>query len=187
MKQKIFAFLFIASLFGILIFNSCRNDPKDLARIRIPDTIAGQFISEGEIIYSELGKVKIRIQAPIIYNYETTKSYTEMPEGFFAEFFDDSIQVEATITGNYGIFLNDEDKMIAKHDVEVISLKSEEQLNTEELTWDMKAKKIYSDAFVKITSKDKIILGDGFESDENFENRTIKKLRGEFLIDQEEE
>ncbi|MDR0364666.1 MAG: LPS export ABC transporter periplasmic protein LptC [Bacteroidales bacterium] len=187
MKQKIFAYAFMIFLFGILIFNSCKNDPKDIARISMPDTIAGQFISEGEVIYSELGNAKLRIQAPVIYNFETSKSYTEMPQGFFAEFFDDDVNVEATIAAEYGIFLNDEDKMIAKYDVEVFSLKNEEQLNTEELIWDMKARKIYSDAFVKITSKDKIILGDGFESDENFENRSIKKLRGEFLVDQENE
>lgn len=188
MKHKILCVIIsVFSLLSLLSLGSCRNDPKDIARIQLPDTIAGQFITNGEIIYSELGEVKARIIAPVINNYETSKSYTEMPDGFEAEFFDKNLEVETRITAEYGIFLNGEDKMIARRNVEVHSLKEGEKMNTEELTWDMAAKKIYTDVFVKMTDKDRIFWGYGFESDENFENHIIKNFGGEILVDKEEE
>ena len=166
----------------LLSFTSCRNDLKDIARIQIPDTIAGQFITNGELYYSEWGRTKVRIKSPVINNYETNDSYTELPEGFHAEFLDEEMEVESTITAEYGIVLKKENIMRARRNVIVRSLKDNEQLNTEELIWDMNAKKIYTDEFVKMTSADKILFGDGFEADENFENRSIKKLRGEILV-----
>jgi LPS export ABC transporter protein LptC len=175
-------------LFAEIIFsNSCQNDPKDINRIQVPDTLSGQFITNGELYYSEFGVTKIRITAPIINNYETTENYTEMPEGFFAEFFDENKSVETTISAEYGIVLNKDNLMKARRNVVVTSLKDNEQLNTEELIWDMNIKKIYTKAFVKLTSVDKILYGEGFESDENFENRSITKLRGEILVKQKDD
>jgi len=179
----------ILGIFTVLLsltLSSCRNDLKDIARIQIPDTIAGQFITNGELFYSEWGRAKVRIKSPVINNYETTDNYTELPKGFFAEFLDENMEVESTITAEYGIVLKKENIMRARRDVVVISLKDNEQLNTEELIWDMNTKKIYTDEFVKLTSADKILFGDGFEADENFENRSIKKLRGEIMVKKDE-
>ena len=181
----------VFSVFPVLIallltFTSCRNDLKEIARVQIPDTIAGQFITNGELYYSELGRTKVRVKSPVINNYETTDNYTEMPDGFHAEFLDENMEVESTITAEYGIVLKKDNIMRARRNVVVLSLKDNEQLNTEELIWDMNTKKIYTDEFVKMTSADKILFGDGFEADENFENRSIKKLRGEILVKQEE-
>ena len=179
-------YLFPLLLSPLLFLGSCRNDLKDIARIQIPDTIAGQFITNGELYYSELGRTKVRVKSPVINNYETVDNYTEMPKGFHAEFFNENMTVESTITAEYGIVLQKENIMRARRNVVVISLKDNEQLNTEELIWDMDSKKIYTDEFVKMTSADKILFGDGFEADENFENRSIKKLRGEILVKKEE-
>jgi LPS export ABC transporter protein LptC len=182
MKTHLFPIL----LLPLLFLGSCRNDLKDIARIQIPDTIAGQFISNGELYYSELGRIKVRIKSPIINNYETVDNYTEMTEGFHAEFLDENREVESIITAEYGIVLKKDNIMRARRNVVVLSLKDNEQLNTEELIWDMNTKKIYTDEFVKLTSADKILFGDGFEADENFENRSIKKLRGEILVKKDE-
>jgi LPS export ABC transporter protein LptC len=178
----------IAALLLLLLsfFTSCRNDLKDIARIQIPDTIAGQFITNGELYYSEWGRTKVRIESPVINNYETVNNYTEMPDGFHAEFLNENMEIESTITAEYGIVLKKDNIMRARRNVVVVSLKDNEQLNTEELICDMNTKKIYTDEFVKLTSADKILFGDGFESDENFENRSIKKLRGEILVKKDE-
>ena len=187
-KQRFFytPFYGVFTLLLALLLPSCRNDLKDIARIQIPDTIAGQFIINGELYYSELGRTKVRIKSPVINNYETTDNYTELPQGFHAEFLDANMEIESTITAEYGIVLKKDNIMRARRNVVVLSLKNSEQLNTEELIWDMDAKKIYTNEFVKLTSPDKILFGDGFEADENFENRSIKKLRGEITVKNEE-
>ncbi|MCL2511648.1 MAG: LPS export ABC transporter periplasmic protein LptC, partial [Bacteroidales bacterium] len=167
MTQMTFGvFTVFSALILLITLNSCRNDLTDIARIQIPDTVAGQFITNGELFYSELGRTKVRIKSPVINNYETTNSYTELTDGFHAEFLDENMEVESVITAEYGIVLKKDNIMRARRNVVVISLKDNEQLNTEELIWDMNAKKIYTNEFVKMTSADKILFGDGFEADE---------------------
>lgn len=159
----------------------------DIRRLTLPDTIPGQYINEGEIIYSELGMVKVRLTSPVINSYETTEKYIEMPQGFYAEFFGDSTEIESTITAEYGIFYDDKKLMEAHKNVVVHSLKDSVTLNSEELIWDQNTHKIYSNVFVKITEPDKILLGDGFESEEDFSQRKIKKLRGEISVQEEDQ
>jgi LPS export ABC transporter protein LptC len=68
-------------------------------------------------------------------------------------------------------------------DVEAINEKGE-VLNTEQLFWDTKAKRIYSDKQVTITQGDGVIIGVGFEADENMENWTIKSPQGDLEFDE---
>ena len=61
-----------------------------------------------------------------------------------------------------------------------------EQLNAEELIWDQNKKKIFSDKFVKVTTEDEIMFGNGFESNEDFSEYKVKKLTGQLKIDKDE-
>ena len=76
--------------------------------------------------------------------------------------------------------------MIAKRNVEVVNIDGD-TLKTEELIWDQKKKKIYSNTFVEIRTKSEIIYGEGLEADETFSNYTIKKITGTIQIDEDEE
>jgi hypothetical protein len=57
-----------------------------------------------------------------------------------------------------------------------------EKLNTEHLIWDRRADRISSDRFVKITTADEILMGDGLESNGNFTRYKILKIRGTLRI-----
>jgi hypothetical protein len=48
----------------------------------------------------------------------------------------------------------------------------------EHLIWDRAENKIYSNEFVKITTDDEIIMGEGFESNEQFTKYRILKPKG---------
>lgn len=181
---------FLTTIVGLALIylcslSSCVNDMKEIQRLTLQDTISGQYINEGEMIYSENAIVKVRLKSPIINSFETSEAYIEMPKGFYAEFFGDSTEIESTITAEYGIFYTDKKLMTARRNVIVYSLKDSVTLNTEELIWDQNEHKIYSNVFVKITEPGKILLGDGFESEEDFSQRKILKLRGEIIVEDE--
>jgi hypothetical protein len=53
-----------------------------------------------------------------------------------------------------------------------------DKLNTEHLMWDKKKRMIYSNAFVKITTADEVIYGDGLEANESFTKYKITKIKG---------
>jgi hypothetical protein len=56
---------------------------------------------------------------------------------------------------------------------------NDEEIRTDELYWDKTKRFIYSDKNVRIRIRDeKILLGEGFESNETFTRYKIKQLTG---------
>lgn len=58
-----------------------------------------------------------------------------------------------------------------------------EIMETQELTWEMRTKRINTDKPIKIRTPDNIISGIGFDSDEDFSNYTIRKVSGVVAVD----
>lgn len=68
--------------------------------------------------------------------------------------------------------------MIAMGNVIVVSDSSGVKLETEILEWSNKRQKVYSNEFVKITTKNELITGYGFESNPDLSNYKILKVSG---------
>lgn len=134
-----------------------------------------------QLIYSEKAAVKIKVSAPKMEEYASENPYLEMSEGIEVIFFDSLKQVNTTLTANYAIHRINENIMEAKNDVVVVNEKGE-KLNTEHLVWKQDSAKIYSDEFVKITTEDEILMGEGFEANEDFTKWKINKIKGTILL-----
>ncbi|MFA6951073.1 MAG: LPS export ABC transporter periplasmic protein LptC [Lentimicrobiaceae bacterium] len=164
---------------------SCKNDIEEVQRVNKNDTIPSMYTRNVSIAESESGHLKYILTAPVLYRYETKNGATiKFPDGFKVVFFDSlhPEKIRTEITANYGINKESERIMEAKSNVVVTNHLKGEQLNTEHLVWNQNTKKIYSDIFVKITTPDKILYGDGMESDENFYRWIIRKPRGEMYV-----
>ncbi|HCQ29628.1 MAG TPA: LPS export ABC transporter periplasmic protein LptC, partial [Flavobacteriales bacterium] len=70
----------------------------------------------------------------------------------------------------------------ARGNVVVKNLEKNQQLNTEHLIWNQEQGKILSDEFVKITTDEQIIMGEGLEADESFETYQINKITGTITL-----
>lgn len=183
--NKIFKFI-VPALVGTILLVSCETDIEMVnllaEREQVPNLMAKNF----EILYTENGKPRISIKAPETQYFQNAEEpYYEFIQGITVFRYDDSLQIESTITANYAIFYEAKELWIARHDV-VAQNRKGQVLNTEQLYWDQKAKKIYSDDMVKITSEDDIIFGEGFDSDENFDNWVIRKISGNFFLEEEQ-
>jgi LPS export ABC transporter protein LptC len=75
--------------------------------------------------------------------------------------------------------------MEARKNVLVVNEKGD-QLNTEHLIWDERTQKLTSDEFVKITTKDEIIYGNGFEANQDFSRYRIFNIKGIFSVKTQE-
>ncbi|HAW51156.1 MAG TPA: LPS export ABC transporter periplasmic protein LptC [Flavobacteriales bacterium] len=104
-------------------------------------------------------------------------SYNEMPDGINIVFYDSASIESSRLTANYAIDHLTTNIMEAKNDVVILNSEGE-QINTEHLIWDRNKQKIYSEVFVKITTADEIIMGEGFESNEDFTKYKILKPKG---------
>ena len=136
-----------------------------------------------KIIYSDSAQVQVEVKAPLMERYETENPFYEMTKGLQATFFDDQLNVKSKMNADYGIRYERELKMEAKKNVVVVNEKGE-QLNTEHLIWDEKRQKLTSDEFVKITTKDEVIYGNGFEANQDFSKYKIFNVKGTFPINQ---
>ena len=162
---------------SIMLF-SCENDIKTINSISDIKNFPSQSAKNIEILYSDSAIVKIKIIASEMSRYTNTdEPYIEFSKGIEAIFYSTDKNVESRMTANYAIFYENKDIWEAREDVVVVNKKSE-YINTEQLIWDRKKAIFYSDKFVKITSNDEIIYGEGFDADQNFVNYTIHKTRG---------
>ena len=160
-----------------MIFSSCETDINEVNQITSKEIFAKETAKNVDIIYTENALLEAKLKSPQLDRYETDNPYFEMPIGMKITFYNDEKEKESELTANYGISYDNEEKMEARDDVVVINKKGE-KLNTEHLIWDERKEMIYSDEFVKITTKDEILYGEGFEANQNFSKYKIYKIKG---------
>ena len=80
---------------------------------------------------------------------------------------------------NYG----DKDIWEARGNVVAQNNNNHERLNTEYLVWDQRNGIIYSNKKVQVSTPDDIILGEGFKSDDQFNDWQVEKVTGVISIE----
>ncbi|MEP7170002.1 MAG: LPS export ABC transporter periplasmic protein LptC [Bacteroidota bacterium] len=167
-----------------VIFYSCVNDKSKVDLVTKKINLPVETATDISVLYSDSAKVKAKLTAPLMNHFTAPKSYFEMPKGVDLKFYDDTLNVISTLTANYAINREEENIMEARNNVVVVNKKGE-MLNTEHLIWNQKTKKIYSNEFAKITTKDEIIYGNGFEANEDFTKYKINKVKGTLSANKE--
>lgn len=175
-------------VFIITMLFACKNDLKEIVAMDFSsDTIPDVSAKNIDFTFSDSAKVQVRLTGPVMHAYEGEDSYMVFPEGFKVEFYDSVMNVTSTITGMYGVHYREKRYMEARKNVVVTNYETGEQLNTEELIWDQVKEIIYSNKFVKITSEDGVIFGDGLEAEQDFSKRRIINPSGEIEVNEDEE
>ncbi|MBA3899451.1 MAG: LPS export ABC transporter periplasmic protein LptC [Bacteroidetes bacterium] len=165
---------------------SCENKIEEVNTITQKENLPAESATEIEIIYSENGKATMKLTAPQLDRFYGDNPYVEFPKGVHVVFYDSLRNPETSLKSNYAINREADKVMEAKYDVVVINEKGE-VLNTEHLIWDQNTEKIHTEKFVKITTADEIIMGEGMEADQNFNRYTIKKVTGTINIKDDED
>ena len=165
--------LFTSSIF----LTSCENDIAKINLITSTDNAPVESGKSVEVIYSDSAKVKMKLISSQVDRYTGNNPHTEMPKGVKIEFYDDSLKVKSKLTANYAMRYENKKRMEAKQNVVVTNEKGD-RLNTEHLIWDEEKKIIYTEEFVKITTADEILMGDGLEANQDFSKYKIKNITG---------
>jgi LPS export ABC transporter protein LptC len=165
---------------------SCKNDMSTISSFSIDEDHPTETARNIEVLYSDSGKIMIQLEAELLNRFNNDEPYLEFPEGLTLNFFDSLMNIRTTLTANYGISWEETKIMEVKYDVMVRDFEKQETLNTEHLIWDQRKQKIYSDVFVKRTTPDGVIYGDGFDADEGLNNYTLRNPRGVFTIEENE-
>ncbi|MCS6990410.1 MAG: LPS export ABC transporter periplasmic protein LptC [Chitinophagales bacterium] len=168
----------ISLLFLLWVMGSCVSDPDTIKRITAGEDPNKEHAHQVRLVYSQSGQIKAELEAPLmVRTVEGEKITTELPEGLLLRFFDEKLQEQSRLTADYGVVYEHADEMIARNRVVATNINGD-KLETEELIWNQKTRRIYSDKFVRITTGDEMMFGDGFESNEDLTNYKIRKIRG---------
>ncbi len=167
---------------------SCENPIEKVKQFVDYDTISGLMAYDVVIERSDSGKMVAKLEAPVMRSLDDEDSLMlEFPKGFVAYMFDNGdTAVTSMIRGDYGVNFEKKQLIYAKHNVVVKNLQTDETLETENLVWDQKKKKIYTGTLVKITSPEKIIYGDSMTANEDFSRREIFGIRATIEVEDDE-
>ncbi|MCD4734702.1 MAG: LPS export ABC transporter periplasmic protein LptC [Bacteroidales bacterium] len=173
-------------IFAFLWLISCKNDIETIQSLSFADTLPAESAKDMEVIYSDSGRIQALLKSPLMYKYEEEKTVMVFPDGFELTFYDSILNPKSIITARYGKVDENTKTMEARNNVVVVNYDKDEQLDTEKLIWDQRTKIIFSDVFVKITTEDKVIYGDGLTSDQDFSSYSINNPTGDITVNQEE-
>lgn len=162
----------------LLIIFSCESEIKEVDKIDVKAK-PSQISQNIEIIYSDSAMVKAKIFTKLLERYENIEgNYIIFPKGIKATFYNKDKQEETILTCKYAKYFESINKWIAKNQIVLLNKIENRKLETEELIYDDKEQKIYSNKDVKITTPTEEIRGKGFISNASFTSWKIKQVEG---------
>jgi LPS export ABC transporter protein LptC len=187
LKLNIKPFGFLTAFFAItFLIGACENDIQEVNSLTTKNNLPADQATDFELIYSDSGKIKMKLTAPISERFTGEKPYLEFKKGVLVIFFDSLMKEESRISAQYAIQKETENIIEGRNNVEIVNQKGE-KLNTEQLFWNKNTKMIYTEKFVKITTKDEIIMGNGMEADQHFRKYKIKTVTGTINIKEQQD
>lgn len=173
-----FCLLLLCSLLA-----GCKSNDKvridaiaDRSQIPILDT------DSVSTLISDSGITRYRITATQWDIYDkAVPSYWEFPGGIYLEKFNEEYETEASLRADYARY--DDVAQIWELDgnVKAKNLKGE-QFDTQQLFWNQQTGRVYSDSAITVTRENSIIVGVGFESNQEMTKYTILHPQGVFPI-----
>jgi LPS export ABC transporter protein LptC len=165
----------------VILLTSCEEFDKKLAKpfdstyvFREPD----QTGNDVEVMFVDSGYTKAILKAKKGRIYQDNQE-TFLDDGIIVEFFSKATRARISQLVGDSARIDDVTKnMTARGNVVVTSDSTGNRLETSVLEWNNTTQKIYSNEFVKISTRNEIITGYGFESDQNLDNYKINKVSG---------
>ena len=170
---------------AILLF-SCESK-KEVVEEVSAETMMTEYSENLSITMSENGIKSYHFETPLMEGYGVARDpYREFRKGIKITLFDenDPSKVSAVLTANYAIFYEDRKLWEAKGNVEAENVDGR-KLYTSQLFWNQATHRIYSNVDSRIVDGEEIYNCEGFESDEEMQDWTYRKLKGVTYVSDE--
>ena len=180
--RHLYRIVVVASLLGgaTLLF-SCSGKKKpteiDLEKLitQQSDTLT--------MIYTKNGKKDYRFSTPLMERYELAREpYMEFRYGINIITFDSLGNEASNLIADYAIYYEHRELWEARGNVEGTG-EDGRKLYTQQLFWDEKTEKVYSNVDCKVVDGLDVFLGEGFESDSEFKDWVFRESEGRMWVD----
>lgn len=174
-------FLFLCTF--LVGLNSCqKSDLKNMEAVdssNLPDEIS----REVHLVYSDSGRTKFTLDAPLIHKFTKDTNYTEFPEGVHGQFYNKYGQKTSDLKAGYCLKVKQDEEVIFRKNVRFVNSKQETLLSEEiYLINDT----IYSDTVVHIRTPNLILVGVGLKAPQDFSTYKLLKPTGVYYPGDEE-
>lgn len=170
-KSKIQRFFFHFCVLSLFI-TACENSDQEIKAFT-EKKIGVDEAQNIETYFSQAGKMRAKLSAPVMFRYQDTLPRVEFPQSLHVDFYNDSLMIESNLDALYGRYIEGQKKMLLRDSVVVVQRFNQDTLRCEELWWDQNKEIFFTDKPIRITKKDGTILpGKGLEASQDF--RDIK-------------
>lgn len=178
----------VGGIVGCWLFLLSCNDLKvEKRQVFTQDDVAIEVGHDVEILYSDSAVVRVRVTGPLLHNYSDRENpRQEFPEGVKIDFLEPDLSVRSVLTAKTAVRYQEKGQIIARDNVVLVSAQNE-KLETEELIWDEKTAKVYTEKFVKVTKPGEVIYGYGLEAEQDFSYWKITVPKGRIKVEQLDE
>ncbi|MBQ2796170.1 MAG: LPS export ABC transporter periplasmic protein LptC [Tidjanibacter sp.] len=172
----------VASLLGgaTLLF-SCSGKKKP-AEVDLEKLITQQSDTL-TMIYTKNGQKDYRFSTPLMERYELAREpYMEFRYGIDIITFDSLGNEASNLIADYAIYYENRELWEARGNVEGTG-EDGRKLYTQQLFWDEKTDKVYSNVDCKVVDGLDVFVGEGFESDSEFKDWVFRESEGRMWVD----
>lgn len=174
----------LKGLLAVFLFVGCiENTNEELQEVEAEINRPSLSAVDYHTTVTDSGFYKYDFETPQLAQYDNVDDpYIVFPLGLTFKMYGEKGKIiTSRIKCNNAFFYKERNLWELNNDVEALTEKGE-RLNTEQLFWDTKEHRIYSEKFVKITTQNQVITGVGFESDEKLSKYEIKRPGGEIAV-----
>ena len=149
-----------------------------------PETLITQRSDTLTMIVSQNGRKSYRFETPLLERYELAREpYMEFTQGIFLETFKDSTEeIESTIIADYAIRYENQSRWEARGNVVATGVEGR-TLYTQQLFWDEKTERIFSNVTSTVVQGDDVFVGERFISDDKLQNWRFLNYEGQVGFD----
>ena len=173
---------------GIGVLHSCSNKPTEtVVGTFDPENFATMTSTQVSTLISDSGITRYRIDTPLwlMFDQASEPRWT-FPKGMHLEKYDNFFRIDATVDCDSATYFKEKQLWRLDGYVDITNMSNEKFL-TQQLFWDQKNQKIYSDSFIHIERADRIIEGYGFVSNDKMTQYHVVNVSGIFPVEQDKE
>lgn len=163
------------------MLSSCQEEAKPGVTANVdPEHTPTMLTRDVETLISDSGVTRFRITTPIWLMYDEAKNpFWRFPKGLKVTRFDDLMRTAATVDCDSALFLKNPQIWQLDGHVRITTVNKDRFL-TNQLFWDQRRHKLYSDSFIRIEKPDRTLEGYGFTANERLTSYEIRRVSGIF-------
>ncbi len=176
----------IAVIFFTAMLFSCQGRIDEVRQLGLKNFSAATEETMVNAVYTDSGRVALKLRSPLVMDYSNLAyPYRESPQGIEVDFFDKN-EEKNTVTADYAIAYDKSGLIDLQGNVKIVMADSS-ILKAHQLYWDQENNWVFTDEeYTLELANGTVNDGQGFDSDENFNNFISRSNIGIHFIDEEE-